>query len=102
MKSLIVVENPTERAVMELKLDLDYLDARGNRLGSWTTIHSTGGPLVPPMTTNQCELQAFFVPQFTRAVSTVAANDKVRADDRAPSSSLNEGSLNPMEKVLTG
>lgn len=60
--------NEARSSVVEVKLDLDYLDARGARLGSWRTVHSGTDPLAGAQATNEFELQAFFVPQFTRSV----------------------------------
>jgi hypothetical protein len=69
MRSVRVrIGNPTEHAVSELKLELEYVDDDGNRLGRWTTVHVTSEPIVAAHSTNEFVLQAFFVPQFTRGV----------------------------------
>lgn len=54
--------NPGSRPVRELKLDLNYLDAGGQRIGGWRTVHSDTAPLAQPNSTNAFELMAFFVP----------------------------------------
>jgi hypothetical protein len=60
--------NETRSPIREVKIDLEYFGDRGQRLGSWTTIH----PFDPrPLAANQSlelEVQAFFVPQLTRQV----------------------------------
>jgi hypothetical protein len=60
--------NPGKLAVGEVKLDLDYLDAGGRRMGGWTTIHSGTEVLAAAAATNDFLVPAFFVPQFTRDV----------------------------------
>jgi len=64
----VQIGNPNDQAVTELKLDLEYLDHAGNRLGRWTTVQVTPEPIVAAQATNEFEMQAFFVPQFTRGV----------------------------------
>lgn len=62
------VTNHTRSPISEVKIDLEYFGDRGQRLGSWTTIH----PFDPrPLAARQSldlEVQAFFVPQLTRQV----------------------------------
>ncbi|MBL9127629.1 MAG: hypothetical protein JNL97_08280 [Verrucomicrobiales bacterium] len=60
--------NTADQAVREARLSLEYFDARGLRLGRWTTVHSEPTPFVAARATNEFSLQAFFVPQFTKSV----------------------------------
>lgn len=62
------LENRGEASVRELKLQMDYLDANGARVGGWTTVHSGARSLADGNATNEIHLQAFFVPQFARGV----------------------------------
>lgn len=64
----IEARHPSPKSITELKLSLEYLDARGNRLGRWTTVHVASEPLRGSGATNEFDLQAFFVPQFTHDV----------------------------------
>lgn len=60
--------NDSDEPAREVKFDLNYLDARGGRVGGWTTIHTPDAPIQGKGTTNEFDLQAFFVPQFTRDI----------------------------------
>ncbi len=63
------IRNPSPLAVKELRLGLDYLDMHGQRLGHWMTIATPNDDhLASRHSTNEFDLQAFFVPQFTESV----------------------------------
>ncbi|MCC6231250.1 MAG: hypothetical protein IT580_01315 [Verrucomicrobiales bacterium] len=64
----VLARNEDSRPVRELKIELEYLDRRGVRLGRWTTVHSDSPAVVGGATSSPVNLQAFFVPQFTKSV----------------------------------
>lgn len=57
--------NTAALPVTEIKLAMDYLDARGKRLGGRSTVHSGDGPLAGPGKTGTFTMTAFQVPEFT-------------------------------------
>lgn len=60
--------NDRDKPIREVKLQLTYIDAKEQRLGTWTTVHSESPLLVGPKSTNEFDMTAFFVPQFTSRV----------------------------------
>lgn len=62
------ISNSATQAVTELKLGLDYLDAKGQRLGGRSTVHSGDGPLGRAGATNEFRMTAFQVPEFTTSL----------------------------------
>lgn len=78
--------NPAKAAVTELKLDLGYLDDHNRRLGNWKTVHSGIDPLASAGATNEFDMQAFFVPQFTRNVHIDVQAVRFADDTRWPPS----------------
>jgi len=65
--------NTDPQPIREANLALSYFDARGRKLGQWTTVHTDSTNIVPGSATNEFSLQAFFVPQFTREVRVEVA-----------------------------
>lgn len=76
--------NDNDKAIREVKLQLTYLDAKQERLGTWTTVHSESGPLVGGKSTNEFDMTAFFVPQFTTSVQVGLAGLVYGDDSRWP------------------
>lgn len=64
----VQLANPGPQPVREIKLDLAYLSASGERIGGWTTVHSGTGNLAEARSTNSFSMTAFFVPRFTEKV----------------------------------
>ncbi len=62
------IGNSASQPIIELTVQLEYVSARGNLLGRWTTIHVPEEPIVDATATNTFDLRAFFVPQFTETV----------------------------------
>lgn len=60
--------NTAPQPIRELKLQLEYLDAKGSRMGEWTTVHRGSDTVVSANATNEFELHAFFVPAFAKDV----------------------------------
>lgn len=60
--------NEVSKTVREVKLTLHYVDAKGKRLNSWTTVHGPLDSMVAPQGTNDVEVQGFFVPRFAERV----------------------------------
>jgi hypothetical protein len=60
--------NETRSPIREVKIDLEYFGDRGQRLGSWTTIHPFDPRPLAAKQSLELEVQAFFVPQLTRQV----------------------------------
>lgn len=60
--------NETHSPIREVKIDLEYFGDRGQRLGSWTTIHPFDPRPLAAKQSLELEVQAFFVPQLTRQV----------------------------------
>lgn len=60
--------NSAKQPIRELKLQLEYLDAQGSRMGEWTTLHRGSDTVVNANATNEFELPAFFVPTFAKDV----------------------------------
>ncbi len=62
------VANTAKQPIRELKLQLEYLDANGSRMGEWTTLHRGSDTVVNAHATNEFDLHAFFVPTFAKDV----------------------------------
>lgn len=69
MRTLRVqIRNAARQPIREVKVQLEYLDARGSRMGEWTTVHRGTETIVSENATNAFDLHAFFVPQFAHDV----------------------------------
>ncbi len=80
----VQLANLSPRPIRELKLDLTYLDARGERLGGWTTVHSGTGSLAEAQSTNEFTMTAFFVPRFTEKIRIGVATAVFTDNSRWP------------------
>jgi hypothetical protein len=75
------IQNRSDRAVQELRLTYDYLNARGSRVGTWTRQQRDpmSNTLVRAETTRELEVHLFNVPLSTESV-TVSVREVVFSD----------------------
>lgn len=68
-KITVSLTNKSNKSIMSVSMNMDYLDASGKKLDDFPHSHSAGRDFLPPGETREVEIHAFFAPEGTKSAA---------------------------------